>query len=173
MDVISICLCSSFSAPSRLTHPQVLDGLFIPVIISVEFPQNHLELCCLEHNGLTQVCDTVSCHHHGALVHQGPTADKDPGPFPETVLLDPIDRPIDCGLPGPPGRDHCLLKGDVFCFSTDWRNMNQEWGYAFSPPKNLNITLDSCLGCVKRNQTAIVSMRDSFLINLCPQPAKL
>lgn len=132
MDVISICLCSSFSTPSRLTHPQVLDGLFIPVIISVEFPQNHLELCCLEHDGLAQVSDAVSCHHHSALVHQGPAADEDPGPFPETVLLHPVGHPIDCRLPGPPGRGHCLLKGDVFGFSTDWGNTNQEWGIAFS-----------------------------------------
>lgn len=118
-DVISICVWSSFSTPSRCTHPQVLDGLFIPVIISVELSQNHLELCCLQHNGLAQVSNAVSCHHHGALIHQGPAADKDPGPFPETVVLYPVGSPIDCRLPGPPGRGHCLLKGDVFCFSTD------------------------------------------------------
>lgn len=106
MDVSGISLCSSFSPPSRLTHPQVLDALFIPVIVSVEFPQNHLELCCLEHDRLAQVSDAVSCHHHGALVHQGPAADEDPGPFPETVLLHAIGCPIDCRLPGPPDRGH-------------------------------------------------------------------
>lgn len=118
-DVISIYLCSSFFTPVGLTHPQVLDGLFIPVIISVEFAQNHLELCCLENDGLAQVSDAVSCHHHGALIHQGPAADKDPGPFPKAVLLHPAGCAIDGCLPWPPRRGHCLLKGDVFCFSTD------------------------------------------------------
>lgn len=172
MNVISICQCSSFSAPSRLTHPQVLDGLFIPVIISVEFPQNHLELCCLEHDGLAQVSDAVSCHHYGALVHQRPAADEDPGSFFETVLLHPIGRPIDCCLPWPPGRGHSLLKSDVFCFSADWGNMKQEWGDASSPPKKPNVTLTSCIGCTRMNQAATVSIRDSFLISLYLQPAK-
>lgn len=119
MNVISICQCSAFSAPSRLTHPQVLDGLFIPVIISVEFPQNHLELCCLEHDGLAQVSDAVSCYHYSALIHQSPAADEDPSSFFETVLLHPIGCPIDCCLPWPPGRGYSLLKSDIFCFSTD------------------------------------------------------
>lgn len=138
MDVISICQCSSFSAPSRLTHPQVLDGLFIPIIVSVELPQNHLELCWLEDDGLAQVSDAVSCHHHGALVHQGPTADEDPGPFSEAVLLHPVGCPIDCCLPGPPGRGHCLLKSDVFCLSADWGNMDREEGDTSSQSKKPN-----------------------------------
>lgn len=116
---ISVYLCSSFFTPVGLTHPQVLDGLFVPVIVSVEFAQNHLELCCLENDGLAQVSDAVSCHHHGALIHQGPAADKDPGPFPKAVLLHPAGCAIDGCLPWPPRRGHCLLKGDVFCFSTD------------------------------------------------------
>lgn len=117
--VTSIYPCSSFFTPVGLTHPQVLDALFIPVIISVEFSQDHLELCCLEHDGLAQVRDTVSCHHHGALVHQGPAADEDPGPLAKAVLLHPVGCTIDGCLPRPPRRGHCLLQGDVFCFSTD------------------------------------------------------
>lgn len=118
-DVISIYLGSSFFTPVGLTHPQVLDGLFIPVIVSVELAQNHLELSCLEHDGLAQVSDAVGGHHHGALVDQGPTADQDPGPFPKAVLLYPAGRAIDGCLPRPPRGAHCLLEGDVFCFATD------------------------------------------------------
>lgn len=118
-DVVVIYLCSPFFTPVRITHPQVLDGLFIPVIISVEFSQNHLELSCLEHDGLAQVSDTVSCHHHRALVHQGPAADQDPGPFPKAALLHPVGCAVDGCLPRPPHRGRCLLKGDVLCFSTD------------------------------------------------------
>lgn len=103
---------------TALSHPQALDSLLISVIIAVELPQDHFEVCCLDHGDLLQVSYTVGSRHHGALVHQGAAADQEPRVLAYAATVRPTGSPVDGRLPRP-AQPLALWSGDVLCFPAD------------------------------------------------------
>lgn len=101
-----------------LSHPKVLDGLFIPIIIPVEFPQDDFEICCLDEGDLPQVSNTVGGNYHSALIDQGTTADQKPGTLVQATLLACAGPPVDGCLPWP-ACPLSLWRSSVLNFPTD------------------------------------------------------
>lgn len=104
---------------AAFSHPQALDGLLIPVVIPVEFPQDDFEVCCLDHGDLPQVRYTVGSHHHSTLIHQGAAAHQEPFLLEQVATMHPAGPPVDGRLPWP-AQPLGLWSSDVFSFPTDY-----------------------------------------------------